>query len=324
MKNAPFRRGFTLVELLVVITIVGILIALLLPAVQAAREAARRMQCSNNLKQLALGCLNHEHAQGFLPTGGWCWLYVGDPDRGYDRRQPGGWVYNLLSYLEQDALRCKGIGLPLAEKKVALSEVIATPLPVLYCPTRRQAKAYPLLAPPYNTAPTAECGKTDYSANGGSVAHSGPWIPSDPWTNGDLSFTDASGFQWTDNSKFNGVIYLISTVTMADITDGTTNTYLIAERYLHPDHYVDGDGEDNNAYEGADMDTLRFGETAPLPDSAHTSPGGAKYFGSAHTTCFNAALCDGSVRSIDYSIKLETHRRLCCRNDGLPIDGADL
>jgi prepilin-type N-terminal cleavage/methylation domain-containing protein len=317
-------HGFTLVELLVVIVIIGIMIAMLLPAVQAAREAARRMQCSNNLKQLALGCLSHEHAQGFLPTGGWCWLYVGDPDRGYDRRQPGGWVYNLLSFVEQDAMRCKGMGLPLGQKRAALGEVIATPLSILYCPTRRLAKAYPLLNPPYNIAPTAECGKTDYSANGGSIAHTGPWIPSDPWQNGDLSFTDVPGFSWADNSKFNGVIYLISTVKLADITDGMSNTYLVAERFLHPDHYIDGEGEDNNAYEGADMDTLRFGEERPLPDQARTSPDGAKYFGSAHATCFNAALCDGSVRSIHYSIDFEMHQRLCSRKDDQPIDGAKL
>ena len=97
-------HGFTLVELLVVITIIGILIALLLPAVQAAREAARQTQCRNNLKQLALGCLNHERAHGTLPNGGWRYTWSGDPDCGFDRYQPGGWIYNILPYVELQSL----------------------------------------------------------------------------------------------------------------------------------------------------------------------------------------------------------------------------
>ena len=97
-------RGFTLVELLVVIAIIGILVALLLPAIQAAREAARRNACKNQLKQLALGCMNYESSIKHLPSGGWGSKWLGDADRGSGPNQSGGWIYNILPFIEQQNL----------------------------------------------------------------------------------------------------------------------------------------------------------------------------------------------------------------------------
>src|SRR5262249_4625949 len=129
--------GFTLVELLVVIAIIGVLVALLLPAVQSAREAARRAECKNHLKQLGLAVIMHTDTHKFFPTGGWGARWLGDPDRGFGLRQPGGWGYNILPFIEEQALHDLGAGGNDAAKKTSRATLFQTPIGAMYCPSRR-------------------------------------------------------------------------------------------------------------------------------------------------------------------------------------------
>ena len=130
------RKAFTLVELLVVISIIGILVGLLLPAVQMAREAGRRVQCQNNMKQMALAALNFESTHRRLPPNGWGYWWAPEPGRGVGPQQPGGWIYNLLPYLEQQNLWRMGEGTTGAERQAAIAELISTPLATFKCPSR--------------------------------------------------------------------------------------------------------------------------------------------------------------------------------------------
>ena len=143
MKRSP-KIGFTLLELIVVMSIIGLLMSLLLPAVQAARDAARRVHCANNVKQLALGSLHHESAHQFFPSGGWGLLWYGDPDRGFGKTQPGGWIFSVLPYVDLQNLHDLGSGDTNMTTRIASTQCrMTTPLSLLMCPSRRPAILYP-------------------------------------------------------------------------------------------------------------------------------------------------------------------------------------
>lgn len=318
------RRGFTLTELLTIVAIITLLIQLMLPAVFSAKESARRTACQNNLRQIALAAQLHVGATERFPTGGWHWNWVGDPDRGHAERQPGGWIYNLLPYLEMNAIHGLGKGAHPESKLTFAADLQRTPLSLFTCPTRRRAVAYPTTRPDdtVNSAPTGLQARSDYAANAGDL-----FLPTGF---GPDSFTHAESpdFDWRDMSRMTGICFLRSMVRTQDVTDGLSHTYFAGEKYLDKAEYKAGGdyGDDMSMYSGSDFDVLRWtSPTAnveyfgihdqpnhPRQDEAGTTAGLA--FGSAHAPGWNVVLCDGSVMLIAYGVDPNVHRDMGTRS----------
>lgn len=299
------RHGFTLVELLVVIAIIGILIALLLPAVQAAREAARRSQCTNNLKQIALAVHNYHDTHKVFPIGNWTASY-------------GTWLVALLPFIEQQAMADRYQVYPAGYTSTANMPITTAQIATYTCPSDSNTANASLYS-----------GVTFHNY----VANYGNTTSSRAATLG----TDSAG----NPNRFGGapIVGMVVSVTlyndkasvpaavkMADIWDGTSNTLLFSET-------VQGRGGDLRGFawwgygchfetylppNSAEPDRVQF-DTYCKPNE----PGNPPCVGATpswteqaiaargrHPGGVNAALCDGSVRFIANTIRLDTWRWL--------------
>lgn len=198
------RRGFTLVELLVVIAIIGILVALLLPAIQAAREAARRSQCSNNAKQIGLALQNYHDTHKSFPPG----VIWGPGVAPYTLPYHHTWNVMLLPFLEQESLyNTIDMRLPIWGQTV-----VSTNVPTLRCPSDQRE----LVSETQNIAVTNYPGTEGYH-----------WHPTANITN--VAPWNTFGDPFNQDCSLNGVFTVTRTAKMSHVTDGTSNTIIFAE-----------------------------------------------------------------------------------------------
>jgi len=327
------QRGFTLVELLVVIAIIGVLVALLLPAVQAAREAARRMQCTNNLKQIGLGVHNHHDVRKRVPV-------TFTSGQGH-----GTWLMWIMPFLEEGnaiALRTPELSFFSATHPAGAME---SQVSIFLCPSRR---APPQVGKPEVRKSISRSGSlADYAICGGDGLCGNTCVKGSSWRYYNFGPGSANGIGYPSKGDDGSDVYTLTgtfpeqTVSkflmprsFKKVTDGLSHTLLAGEKHIHPDHIGEsswGDGtffNDDDSLTGARV----AGQNYPLasgPDDPNLgSPSDAatadhkKVFGSSHSggTC-QFVLCDGSVHSLTPEIDLVLLGNLANIRDGNTVTG---
>jgi prepilin-type N-terminal cleavage/methylation domain-containing protein/prepilin-type processing-associated H-X9-DG protein len=288
------RVGFTLIELLVVIAIIAVLIGMLLPAVQKVREAANRMTCSNNLKQIGLAFHNHHDQMGFFPSGG---DFEGVPPTfagsspAVAPQQKAGWAYQILPYIEADNI-WRGGQAQTEEDRIRL--IAGTPIKIYFCPSRRAPQTV-ILSPSeqqYIKGSSVTFALCDYAAS---------------------------------NIETTGVVDQLQPLRIRDITDGTSTTLMVGEKRLNLSNLGQPQDDDDVGYTGGfGHNTVRKTGQAPAPDFfGDGNLDGDGLFGASHSGAFNVVLADGSVRSISYTISERVFNLLGDRNDGEVISADD-
>lgn len=341
--------AFTLVELLVVIAIIGVLVGLLLPAIQAAREAGRRSQCSNNLKQVGLAILNLEQATRAFPSGGvhpWPEIVnysaAGKPFG--PKKQGLSWAFQILPYLEQGAV----YGLATTE------QIKDTPVAMYFCPSRRSPTKSPIedawlmdYAGLTAVQTRNELGDAAWATieSAGCNSAYGFWGVKnyqndlEPRPAGQLAanytgfygvFTRSSYYYIASVKKSFDLNYPPLT-TFARIEDGSSNTAMVTEKRMRSDLLGQELNSDDRGWsDGWDLDTMRSGVCQPQPDGAivlldptvvppNQSVADATTAGSSHAGGLNVLFADGSVQMFTYDVTIEMWNRMANKADGEQI-----
>lgn len=350
--NPRSRRGFTLVELLVVIAIIGILIGMLLPAVQQVREAARRTECMNNLRQLALGAINFESSRMHFPTAGDCSDSYHDPDQSnkpFFDFENAGWMFQILPFIEQGNLESQREPFGWWTGSPAM---VSNSVPGFNCPSRGARFATFGLDP---------VGLGDYAGVMGPFADENGDVQ-----NYGLTFSNNSDPSPNESATvFTGIIAKgghgntsagratkYTKIGFGQITDGSSNTFLFVEKAVNAQNYSFTresqfqDWWDTGYFHSADFTTLRifsvgssnawfgpenfssFADNATRPDGWVDSSANDRTrelgFGSAHPGAMNAALGDGSTHSVSSDASPENLIRVGRRSDGFVVNVNEL